>query len=155
MVSSELAEFIETGVAMLGASRGDDLVPEAFRVWGAFVADDGRLRVLISSDAGRTLDNVRDNGQIAVTFTDIQSFRSVQMKGAVVGGVEPAGTADLEHLRRYHERFCARLVAIGHPRALGERLRPFAVFGAWVNVDQLYDQTPGSVAGARLGASGA
>jgi hypothetical protein len=155
MINAELAEFIESGVAMLGASRGDDLRPEAFRAWGAFVADDGRLRVLISSDAGRTLDNLATNGQIAVTFTDIQSFRSVQIKGEVSGDVQPAGPSDLEHLRRYHARFCARLVEIGHPRALADRLRPFALSAAWVDVADIYDQTPGRIAGARLGAAGA
>jgi Pyridoxamine 5'-phosphate oxidase len=150
MVPSELTQFIEGGVAMLGASRDERLRPEAFRVWGAYVADDGRLRVLISSDAGRSIENLGANGQIAVTFTDIHDFRSVQVKGVVDGGIEPAGRADADHLRRYHERFCASLGDVGHPRALGERLRPFAVFCVWVQIEELFDQTPGAVAGTRI-----
>lgn len=154
MVDAELAAFIESGVAMLGASRGDDLRPEAFRVWGALMAGDGKLRVLIGADAGRTRDNLEANGQIAVTFTDIQSFRSVQMKGLVSGDIQAAGPSDIDHLRLYHERFCARLVEIGHPRALGDRLRPFVVLAASIEVTDLYDQTPGRAAGTRLDAAG-
>lgn len=153
MHAAALAELLDSGPAMLGASRGEDLRPEAFRVWGAFVADDGLLRRLVSSDAGRSLESLATNGDVAVTFTDIKTFRSRQAKGRVVGGVEPAGPADADALRRYHDRFCQNLQEIGHPRALGERMRPFAVFAVWVQVEELFDQTPGRVAGAPMPAA--
>jgi hypothetical protein len=153
MDAAALAELVDRGPAILGASHDAARRPEAFRSWGAYFADDGRLRVLISSDAGSTIDNLRSNGDIAVTFTDITTFQSVQAKGMVVGGVEPATAADADQLRRYHERFCQNLIDIGHPRELGDRLRPYAVFAVWVDVEELFDQTPGHVAGSSLGAA--
>lgn len=146
----ELASFLDTGVAMLGASADQDLVPEVFRVWGASIAGDGRLRALVSSDAGRTLEGLRDGCRIAFTFTDIVSFRSVQAKGRVAGGAGPPGPTDIELLRRYGEWFTSRLVEVGHAARLGGRIRPIAVFVVTVEIDDLYDQTPGPSAGARV-----
>ena len=150
MVPAALVELITAGPAILGASSSDDLEPEAFRAWGAFVGDDDRLRVLISSDAVRTHENLRSNGRIAVTFTDVLTFRSLQVKGVVDGPLDPPDRADIAAMRDYHERFCANLLAVGHPRALADRLRPMAVVGAWIRVDELHDQTPGHLAAARL-----
>jgi hypothetical protein len=150
MDRSELAAFLETGVAMLGASADPNLLSEAFRVWGASLAEDGPLRVLVSSDAGRTLANVCQGSRLCFTFTDILTFRSVQAKGRAIGAAAPPGPADVELLRRYDELFVSRLVEIGHPIRLGDRLRPVAVFVVSAEIDDLFDQTPGAGAGARV-----
>ena len=145
-----MRKSFETGPAMLGAASGDDLVPDAFRVWGAFVGPNDRLRVLVTSHAPRTQDNLRSNGRIAVTFTDIQTFRSVQVKGAVDGTIDAPDRTDVDVLRAYHERFCANLLTSATPSSVADRLRPMSVFAVWVRVEELYDQTPGGVAGARF-----
>src|SRR4051794_20383269 len=77
----ELAEFIDSGVAMLGASADGSRVPEAFRVWGATVKDGQRIRALVNADASRTFGSVAEASRVALVFTDITSFRSVQVKG--------------------------------------------------------------------------
>jgi hypothetical protein len=150
MKLSELAELLETGVAMLGASADVNRAPEAFRVWGASITGDGRLRALISSDAGRSLAALRDGAPLAISFTDITSFASVQVKGPVVGAAEPPGPADLWRLQQYTTVFNDALGQVGHPPALGERLRPMAVFAVTMDVEELYDQTPGPGAGANI-----
>lgn len=150
MATEELAELIEAGPAMLGASRGDDLRPEAFRVWGARIVDAERVRILVSADAERSFRDLGDGAPVAVTFTDIQTFRSIQAKGVVEGVVEAPGPGDLALLRRYDEVFGRVLVDVGHPRTLPERIRPLAVFAVTYRVTALYDQTPGRGAGARL-----
>jgi hypothetical protein len=146
----ELAALLETGVSMLGASADPDLRSEAFRVWGASLDENGPLRVLVSSDAGRTLANVRQGSRLCFTFTDIVTFQSVQAKGRATGAAEPPGPADIELLRRYDDVFVSRLLEIGHPTRLGDRLRPVAVFVVSVEIDDLFDQTPGPGAGARM-----
>jgi hypothetical protein len=151
MDASELGEFLDTGVAMLGASADIQLMPEAFRVWGATVGDGGTLRALVSSDAGRTLSTLRDGSRICFVFTDITTFRSVQVKGTVTGDPQPPGPADAATLRRYEERFGPALESVGHPPRLLARLHPAAVFAASVVIESLYDQTPGPSAGNTLG----
>jgi hypothetical protein len=154
MEVSELAELLESGVAMLGAWAGADLVPEAFRVWGASVDEGGRLRALASADASRTVVDLAAGSRVAVVLTDITSFRSVQVKGSSAGPAALPGPGDVACMRRYNERFAAALAGIGHPPSLFERLRPPSVFVVSVEIDTLYDQTPGPTAGVSLGVVG-
>jgi len=146
----DLAAFIDSGVAMLGASADDDLVPEAFRVWGASW-DDHLVRALISADAGRTLATVKPGTWLCLTFTDVMTLTSVQIKGRAVSGPEPPGPADVARLRRYGEQIVAAAAGRGIPRPLIEAVWPLAVFAVTVAVEEVYDQTPGPGAGGRLG----
>jgi hypothetical protein len=148
MGTDALAELIEGGAAMLGASRDGDLRPEAFRVWGARIVDAERVRILASADAERSFRDLCDGAPVAVTFTDIQTFRSIQAKGVVEGGVEPAGPSDLALLQLYDEAFGTALASIGHPRTLADRIRPLAVFAVTYRIAALFDQTPGRGAGS-------
>lgn len=146
----DLAAFLDSGVSMLGGSANEDLVPEAFRVWGASV-DGGRIRALVSSDAGQTLASLRAGGLICLNISDPLTFRSIQVKGRAIGPAEPPGPADVECMRRYGETFGAAAVERGIPPLLLESTRPLSVFAVTVEIDELYDQTPGPTAGARLG----
>lgn len=150
MATEGLAELIDLGAAMLGASRDGDLRPEAFRVWGAALIGDDRLRILVSADAERSFRDLGDGSPVAVTFTDVQTFRSIQAKGVVEGAVEAPGPSDLALLRRYDDAFVVSLAAVGHRPTLPDRIRPLAVFAVTYRITALYDQTPGRGAGAPL-----
>ena len=145
----DLAAFIESGVGMVGASAGDDLVPEAFRLWGVSW-DDGHLRALISSDATRTLATVKPGAWLSLTFVDM-TMRSVQVKGRAVSGPELPNRADVEVMRRYRTDMVAAFATRGVPSLLLDAIRPLAVFALTVAVEELYNQTPGPKAGARFG----
>lgn len=146
----DLAAFIESGVGMVGASAGDDLVPEAFRVWGVSWDPDGHLRALISSDATRTLATVKPGAWLSLTFVDM-TMRSVQVKGRAVSGPELPNRADVEVMRRYRTDMVAAFATRGVPSLLLDAIRPLAVFALTVAVEELYNQTPGPKAGARFG----
>ncbi|MGH8992178.1 MAG: hypothetical protein ACRDZ7_11760 [Acidimicrobiia bacterium] len=146
----DLAAFIESGVGMVGASAGDDVVPEAFRVWGVSWDPDGNLRALISSDATRTLATVKPGAWLSLTFVDM-AMRSVQVKGRAVSGPELPGRADVEVMRRYRMELIAAFKTRGVPLLLIDAIRPLAAFAVTVAVEELYDQTPGPKAGARFG----
>jgi hypothetical protein len=150
MQPSELAAVLDSGVAMLGASADADGVPEAFRVWGACVDEGGRMRALVSSSAVRTFENLRRGTMLSLVFTDITTFTSVQVKGPAAAGAEAPGPPEVAMIDRYERTFGDALAHIGHPPDLLERLRPRSVFVATVEVEQLYDQTPGPTAGRRV-----
>jgi hypothetical protein len=149
MRPDQLAELLESGPAILGASVSEDGPPEAFRCWGTRLEAD-ILRVYIGAEADLTMARVGPEARLAVTATDILTFRSVQMKGPALGPAEPLTRQDAETIRRYTAVFTAQLGQIGHPPALAERLRPVAPFAVSMRIEQLYDQTPGPGAGAHL-----
>lgn len=148
-----LDELLDSGVAMLGAFADPGLVPECFRVWGAVHdARSDRLRMMVNADASRTVEGVHEGSRLAVTFTDILTFRSLQVKGPAVGPPTIPSPADLAMMRRYTDDFIANLLELGHPALLGERLRPTAAFVLEMSIDHRFDQTPGRGAGAAIGA---
>lgn len=147
-----LEELVDSGAAMLGACADGDRIPECFRVWGAvYDAGSERLRLMVSADASRTLDTVSEGWRVAVTFTDILTFRSLQVKGSALGPPAIPRPVDIAVMQRYTDDFTAKVSEIGHPATLGERMRPTATFVLEISVDERFDQTPGRGAGAALG----
>ena len=146
----ELAPFLDSGVAMLGASADQTRRPEVFRIWGATIDDGCRVRVLANADACQTFESVQKGSRLAAVFTDITTFRSVQVKGAAIAAPLAPSAADMAVFRRYDERFGRSLETIGHPLLLRDRLRPLAVIVLEVAVDAIFDQTPGPRAGAQV-----
>jgi hypothetical protein len=132
---------------MVGASASDELEPEAFRIWGASLSDDGVLRALVSSDAGETFEHVGERTVLCMTFADPLNLRSVQVKGRSLGAAEPPGPGDLARLEAYDDVFRPKSRLNGTPPALLEAIRPRSVFVVSILVEEAYDQTPGPSAG--------
>jgi hypothetical protein len=98
----------------------------------------------------RTRANLEATGRIAATVTDVVTLRSAQVKGRVVAFDAPT-PADTRRLVRQVDAVLARIAEVdGTPTAILEHFRPGRVFGVTMAVEEVYDQTPGPVAGARL-----
>jgi hypothetical protein len=145
-----IAAFVDSGVSMVGASANEELVPEAFRMWGASLGDDGLLRALVSSDAGQTLEHMQEGTLLCMTFTDVLNLRSMQVKGRAVGPAEPPGPADLATTERYQHLLSPKSRLNGTPPALLDAIRPRSLFVVSMRVEAAYDQTPGPSAGTPL-----
>lgn len=145
-----IAAFLGSGVSMVGASANDELVPEAFRMWGASLSDDGVLRALVSSDADQTFTHIREGTRLCMTFADLLTAKSLQVKGRSVGVASAPGPADLACMERYQEALYPKSRLNGTPRALLEGIRPRSVFVVSMAVEEAFDQTPGPKAGSRL-----
>lgn len=152
-VVAEQAAFLEGGVAILVGSADAVNVPHAARAWGATVLDGGSsVRLLLPSDASVLWANLRATGELAVCFTDVATYRSIQVKGRVRALAEAATPDDMATWERYRERFFSAVeVGSGVPRSMVSRLAPAAVQPAVLEVSEAYEQTPGPVAGRSLG----
>lgn len=108
------------------------------------------VRVLIDAHDEVALANLAPGRPVAVTATDVPTLRSVQLKG-VAAGTSPGGRAELERMRRFCDGFYTDIeVTDGTPRDIVERLTPDAVVAVLVDVHEVFDQTPGPVAGRSL-----
>ena len=125
--------------------------PEVSRAWGPVLSGDGSTVTLCVAAApgSATLANLQDNGAIAVTFSLPTSYRTVQVKGAVVDLCAPAA----EHLARVEEHFSAFVDEVEQvciPRDGAGRFLDSELVAVSFSVRELYDQTPGPNAGGRL-----
>src|SRR5262245_51583941 len=90
-LTTELAAYVVSGVSVVLGTRDALMAPEITRAWGPRISRDGRSLSMCIALAGnaRTLDNIRDNGRVAVTFALPTNYRSIQLWGHCVGSGKP------------------------------------------------------------------
>jgi hypothetical protein len=156
VISPELAAFLQSGIAILVGTRDGRLLPECTRGIGARVeaAEAGRAEVTVfvaDAVAGATLANLRDNGRIAVAFSRASDHRTFQLKGRLVA-LGPATERDRADIEQYRCAWATSLAEVGLPPRVTLRMAHWPAHAARFRVDDVFVQTPGPGAGARLGA---
>ena len=142
--------FLEAGSALIIGTVGPDGAPFAGRGWGLDVLDGGVVRLLLDATDEGSIANVDAGRAIAVTAADVRTLRSVQLKGRAIG-IEATTAADRERWSRYREEFFTDILETdGTPRELTDRVAPDDVVPCTIEVHELFDQTPGPGAGARI-----
>jgi hypothetical protein len=147
-----LSTFLQGGCALIVGTVNDAREPHATRGWGLEVVGGvGRvIRLLLDASDVRCIDDLSSVGLVAVTGADVRTLRSVQVKGRALG-IEPSSADDRRRARRFCVAFFLDIVETdGTPIELLERLVPAEYVVCAVEVDELYDQTPGPGAGAPI-----
>jgi hypothetical protein len=152
--SDELLEFMESGVSTLIGTRSRELLPECARGCGAVVGTDRHSLTVFVAEAlaQRTLANLADNGEIAITFSRPVDHRTLQVKGKVIE-VRPVTPAEQIVQERYLASFVEQLYWIGMPRSLTRRLHHTPAVALTLQARSLFVQTPGPTAGQKLESS--
>ena len=151
VVGDELAAFVRGGVAIIVATRDEDLRPEITRGWGPEVSDDGRSVTLsvTAPPESKTRSNLAENSAIAVTFSLPTTYRTVQIKGTAVDVHEP-NAAQLTRAEEHLAAFVDQVEQVGIPRELAPTFMQPEFVSVTLEVHELYDQTPGPNAGSKL-----
>lgn len=150
-ISTDLADFLESGLSIVVATRDADLQPNGAVAWAAHVKRGGaRLIVYLHEQAAREmLANLEAYPAIAINFDLPTDHRACQVKGNFVAA-RPARAGEREEVECQVDRFADALEAIGIPRAMGEGWQVWPCMALEVEVTQLFEQTPGPGAGAVL-----
>jgi hypothetical protein len=152
VLDSDLRDFVHSGVAVAVATRDGELRPALTRAWGPELSADRRTLTLcvIAPPGSRTHANLDEKAAVAVGFSLPTIARAAQVKGAVVAVGEP-GPAELERAERHLSLFHAQVEQLGPLARRARRLYTPADFvSITIAVDEVFDQTPGPVAGRRL-----
>lgn len=154
-IGDELRTFLESGVSVIVGTRDSGRVPEITRAWGPAVSEDRHhIRLCVPLATSRkTLENLEENGQIAVAFSLPTTYKTIQLKGRCIEAAEPA-EADLAAIERHREAFGVLNETIGVPRQWVEvfwrhelETLPTLVAIRFL-VEEIFDQTPGPGAGS-------
>ena len=154
-IDDELKAFLESGPSVIVGTRDVGLAPEITRAWGPRISEDRRsVSVCVPlATSAKTLDNLADNGRIALACALPTTVKSVQLKGTCIETSEP-DAADLAAVEAHREAFAARNERIGVPRHMVETLwrRELETSPVLVKIrfvpEQAFDQTPGPDAGS-------
>jgi len=151
VIDEALRAFLERGCAMVVGTASADGAPHAQRAWGCSVVGPGTVRVLLDRSDPVLREHIDAGGRIAVTSADVRDLRSVQLKGRVVAVEEEPRPDDLDRCHRHNDELFADIESADFfPRALTERMVPPGYLVAVVEVEELFDQTPGPGAGAQV-----
>jgi hypothetical protein len=152
VISDEVFAFLAGGKSIVVGSRDAQLLPECARAVGLRAWPDRRhVSVFLPlATSARTLENLRDNGRIAITVSNPPDHRTVQLKGTL-HALAPASEEDVEAVRAYIAQVAAVLDVLGMPAQLVSRINGLPCVRADVRVGELFLQTPGPGAGMALG----
>jgi hypothetical protein len=119
------------------------------RGWSAQLVGPRRLRIGMDAGDESAVENVVDR-MVAVTAADVPTLDSVQIKGRVVD-IEPPCAVDLEVVHQQSEAFLTAVHQVdGHPLELLRRLLPTRLVMLEIEISEVFDQSPGPRAGARM-----
>ena len=154
-LSKDHAAFIESGVSIVVASRDSQNRPFVGRAAACHVAAGGRIKIFLSRRKYPfLLDAIRRTGAIAASFSEPSTNKSLQIKGtgAELAELEP-GDADL--IAGHLDLFAADVERIGLRGALPRTIlaaAPEDIQAILFVPAVAFIQTPGPVAGNRIGA---
>jgi hypothetical protein len=151
MLDKTLTEFLEQGLAIHIGTRDARLRPNGCVVTAVRVEDQGRHLVAFIPKAvtPAVFDDLRSNGQAAISFTRPSDDKAVQVKGEFVSLVE-ASEADEQFAKNQWGGFLEQLDMIGLPGRATNTWRLWPCVAVTIRVTALFSQTPGPEAGAVL-----
>jgi hypothetical protein len=150
-IAPETAPRFLDGSALIVGAVDRAGAPWAVRAWGAAVLEDGAaLRVYLDADDGAVVPLLTVGAAVAITGGCVRTLASAQVKGRV-RVVDELTALDIATRERATELFVRDVNETDHtPRGLVERMVPERFVACTLDVEELYDQTPGPHAGATL-----
>jgi hypothetical protein len=153
VLTTELAEFCESGVSVVIAACASDGMPIAGRAKACRILPGGRMRIFLSEALNAPLLVAFGQGSpIAVTFSAPRNHRSIQVKALSVRRVE-LDEGDLAEVDRQVRAFENDLVFVHYSRRFSQHYtayHPEQTIAIEIEPTDAFVQTPGPGAGEQL-----
>ncbi len=151
MLDRTLTEFLEQGLAIHIGTRNARMEPNGCRVTAVRVEDQGRHLIAYLPKAATpvVIEDLRDNGQAALSFARPSDDRAVQVKGEFIDsrdandGEQGFVLGQLEALKR-------QLELVGIPAKASSTWKLWPCTAVRIRVTAIFSQTPGPDAGSVL-----
>jgi hypothetical protein len=155
MIPVKIIRFLEdrANVSFAG-TRDGNLVPRGHRVSGWQADGTGRTLTIFfpSSEETRLVEALQNNGPIAVTFEEVGTHETYQIKGRYLSH-RPVRSMEIDIANRERERFARGLHSLfpdGQMAAFLKSSIPPPGVAVEIEVQEVFVQTPGPGAGARI-----
>ncbi len=151
-ITSDIVDFIESGVSILVGTASDRLMPSCCRAMGARVdvATSELIVFVPAATSAQTLNDLEHGGRVAVCFGRPTDHRSLQLKGSL-RGIESAEESDRQTIHRCRLALAEAWGEIGIPPRITLRMAHWPSHRIRIAIDSMFNQTPGPGAGASLG----
>jgi hypothetical protein len=149
-IGAELAAFMESGVSItVGTCDGRGRPSCAWAMGASVDRARGTVTVLVpTATSARIARDVADQSRVAITFSRPLDHKSLQVKGRAQH--RDAIESERAIAERYRAAFTEHLDCAGWPRSAVRRITYWPCVALEVEVEELFEQTPGPRAGERL-----
>ena len=153
MITEELIEHFNGPMSTSIGTCNLEGVPNFARTWGVVVDDERKkMTIFLPEVVGEVaIENLKENPKIAYNIADMANFQTRQYKGTVT----EIRTATNEEFEIANEMCENGLVPVGEfygeeqANAWNNYIKT-PLFAITFEVEEIYNQTPGKFAGARL-----
>jgi hypothetical protein len=147
----ELVEFTRGGRSLLVGTASNARVPDCVRALGLRVWEGAsQLTVIVPvATSAASIANLRENPRIAITCSQIQTHRTIQLKGDVLA-IREGSEQDRAFAIAYRAQFAQDLAWAGQSSTNTLRLNLWPCFAIDVEIRVAFAQTPGPDAGLQL-----
>jgi len=147
-LAEDIVELIASGVDVYVATRDSELEPESMFAMGIRPHPDRTAFTVYLPEAlaQRTCQNLRDNGDIAVTLERPTEVRAFQLKGRSYA-IRPSNDRDRELQLVFRAALTEQFAAVGVPRSITRRLVWWPSLAVDVRLREVFSQSPGPSAG--------
>ena len=151
MIPPEMVELLQTGVSIVVGTRDASLMPECTRAWGIVIGKDRVSATIFLTEtiSRKTLENLKENGLIAVSCTRPTDHIACQLKGRL-RSIRPANKQERAKSRAWHKEFTEELVAVGIPPEVCEAWITEPALAVDIEVTDVFLQTPGPGTGGKV-----
>ena len=151
---ASFVEFLRRRITVTVATRDAQHVPTLVRALGYhYQPRSMRLSVYVAAaQSGELADHIRDNGCVAVVFSEPSSHVSMQVKSSAAT-IERATAQDRVHAQAYLETIVAEIAALNYPEPMLRAMfdpGPDTLLAVRFTPTQFFAQTPGPGAGRRF-----
>jgi len=149
-LSPKLKDFVNEPRGTALGTRDAGLMPEYNRVVCAHAVDDEHVKIFIArKTAARAIENLNDNGLMAVTFVNVLNYEAYQLKGKCVKYAE-ASDEEQETVDNYMKAFNEVVVKIGLADGIIYNWPHNPVWAIEMKVEEAFVQTPKIGTGTKL-----
>jgi hypothetical protein len=151
MASRSAHRCLDPGTTIVVGTIDSGGLPDVCRAIAAASRDDltTLLVYLPVATSQTTIQNLAATKRLAVTVMDPVDNCATQLKGSLVG-VRLAGDDEAGFVRGQFSALTEVLDRLGVPRRLSRSLRYWPAFAVEMQIEQMFEQTPGPQAGTPL-----
>jgi hypothetical protein len=153
MIPKKIIRFLEERASIgFAATRDGNLVPCGHRVSGWQIDATGDALTAFVAPFARFVDALVDNGRIALTFEELGTHETYQIKGRYLSH-RPARPAEINIADRTRERFVKTVRSLYADEQLAAALKASIStpnLAVEIEVHDVFLQTPGPGAGTRI-----
>lgn len=151
VITSRQKKFIESGVASIICVADKHFHTQGARSWGSYLCDEREtLTIFIQAEAARpVISCLQENPNYALILSKPTNYQSLQIKGKFISSFT-ASNKDKLLIERYISLFTQEITSMGAPFSLMDNIITSPAVGMQLTIDEIYDSTPGKVAGRRI-----